>query len=58
MTRGVVDGRLRRYYQITDERTQQLAVEVRRLRANAAVAATRLGLAGGITGASRRSGQA
>jgi len=43
----IVDGRLRRYYRITDEGTQQLAVEVRRLRANAAVAAHRLGLAGG-----------
>src|ERR1700689_1647477 len=43
----VVDGRLRRYYRITDEGTPQLAGEVRRLRANAAAAATRLGLAGG-----------
>jgi DNA-binding PadR family transcriptional regulator len=43
----VVDGRLRRYYRITDEGTEELAAEVRRLRANAAVAASRLGLAGG-----------
>jgi DNA-binding PadR family transcriptional regulator len=43
----VVDGRLRRYYRITDEGTARLAAEVRRIRANAAVAASRLGLAGG-----------
>ena len=43
----VVDGRLRRYYRITEEGTQELAAEVGRLRANAAVAASRLGLAGG-----------
>jgi DNA-binding PadR family transcriptional regulator len=43
----VVDGRLRRYYRITDEGTAALAAEVRRIRANAAVAASRLGLAGG-----------
>lgn len=43
----VVDGRLRRYYRITEEGAAQLATEVRRLRANAAVAATRLGLIGG-----------
>lgn len=43
----VVDGRLRRYYRITDEGTEQLAAEVRRMRANAAAAALRLGLAGG-----------
>jgi DNA-binding PadR family transcriptional regulator len=42
----IVDGRLRRYYRITDEGTQLLAAEVRRLRANTAVAASRLGLAG------------
>jgi DNA-binding PadR family transcriptional regulator len=42
----VVDGRLRRYYRITDEGTEELAAEVGRLRANAAVAASRLGLAG------------
>jgi DNA-binding PadR family transcriptional regulator len=43
----IVDGRLRRYYRITDEGTAELAAEVSRLRANAAVAASRLGLAGG-----------
>ncbi len=43
----IVDGRLRRYYRITDEGTQELAAEVGRLRANAAAAARRLGLAGG-----------
>jgi DNA-binding PadR family transcriptional regulator len=43
----VVDGRLRRYYRITDEGTEQLAAEVRRMRANVAAAALRLGLAGG-----------
>lgn len=45
----VVDGRLRRYYRITGEGKQQLAAEVSRLRANVAVAARRLGLAGGAT---------
>jgi DNA-binding PadR family transcriptional regulator len=43
----IVDGRLRRYYRITDEGTAELAAEVGRLRANAAIAASRLGLAGG-----------
>ena len=43
----IVDGRLRRYYKITDEGSKELAAEVSRLRANAAVAAARLGLAGG-----------
>jgi DNA-binding PadR family transcriptional regulator len=43
----IVDGRLRRYYRITDEGAAELAAEVRRLRANTAVAASRLGLAGG-----------
>ncbi len=43
----VVDGRLRRYYRITEEGTELLTAEVRRLRANAAAAAFRLGLAGG-----------
>jgi DNA-binding PadR family transcriptional regulator len=45
----VVDGRLRRYYRITDEGAAALAEEVRRLRSNTAVAALRLGLAGGAT---------
>ena len=43
----IVDGRLRRYYRITDEGTEELAAEVGRLRANTAVAASRLGLAPG-----------
>jgi DNA-binding PadR family transcriptional regulator len=43
----IVDGRLRRYYRITDVGAEQLAAEVRRMRANAAAAALRLGLAGG-----------
>ena len=43
----IVDGRLRRYYRITDDGTEELAAEVRRRRANAAAAASRLGLAGG-----------
>jgi DNA-binding PadR family transcriptional regulator len=43
----IVDGRLRRYYRITDEGTAELATEVAKLRANAAIAASRLGLAPG-----------
>jgi DNA-binding PadR family transcriptional regulator len=43
----IVDARLRRYYRITDRGRQQLTAEVSRLRANVAVAARRLGLAGG-----------
>jgi DNA-binding PadR family transcriptional regulator len=43
----VVDGRLRRYYRITGGGAAALAAEVRRMRAVAAVAASRLGLAGG-----------
>jgi DNA-binding PadR family transcriptional regulator len=46
----IVDGRLRRYYRITDEGTHQLAAEVEHMRANAAAAAFRLGLAGGLAG--------
>ena len=45
----IVDARLRRYYRITAEGRRQLEAEVARLRANAAVAARRLGLAGGVT---------
>jgi DNA-binding PadR family transcriptional regulator len=41
-----VDGRLRRYYRLTDRGAGVLAVEVERLRRNAAAAATRLGLGG------------
>ncbi|HEY1918931.1 MAG TPA: helix-turn-helix transcriptional regulator [Streptosporangiaceae bacterium] len=43
----VVDARLRRYYRLTANGAERLAAEVSRMRANATVAATRLGLAGG-----------
>ncbi len=48
----VVDGRLRRYYRLTDEGTARLAGEARRLQDSAATALQRLGalrpgLAGG-----------
>ena len=43
----VVEGRLRRYYVITDEGTRRLAAEVIRLRRNAEVATARLRLSGG-----------
>ncbi len=43
----VVDGRLRRYYRLTGDGEQALQAEVERMRVTAAVAATRLGLAGG-----------
>ncbi len=45
----VTDGRLRRYYRLTDEGATQLAAETERRRASAAVAAQRLSarLAGG-----------
>jgi DNA-binding PadR family transcriptional regulator len=43
----VVDARLRRYYRLTASGAERLAAEVSRMRANATVAATRLGLAGG-----------
>jgi DNA-binding PadR family transcriptional regulator len=42
----VADGRLRRYYRLTPAGRSRLAAETGRLRANAAVAAKRLGLAG------------
>lgn len=45
----IVDARLRRYYQLTSPGAQRLAAEAGRLRANAAVAVTRLNLAGGIS---------
>jgi DNA-binding PadR family transcriptional regulator len=46
----VADGRLRRYYRLTDEGATVLAAETERRRASAAVAAQRLSarLAGGI----------
>jgi DNA-binding PadR family transcriptional regulator len=53
----IVDGRLRRYYRLTPEGGQRLGAEVERLRANAAVAASRLrrapagGVAPGTAGA-------
>ncbi|MDG4822645.1 PadR family transcriptional regulator [Asanoa sp. WMMD1127] len=37
-----VDGRLRRYYRLTDDGATALSAEVERLRANAAMAAARL----------------
>jgi DNA-binding PadR family transcriptional regulator len=40
----VVDGRLRRYYELTDDGAQSLSVQVERLRANAAEADRRLRL--------------
>jgi DNA-binding PadR family transcriptional regulator len=47
----VVDGRLRRYYRLTDTGANRLEIEVERMRANAATATARLkvrhGLAGG-----------
>jgi DNA-binding PadR family transcriptional regulator len=43
----VVDGRLRRYYRLTGDGERALQAEVERMRATAAVAAARLGLAGG-----------
>jgi DNA-binding PadR family transcriptional regulator len=42
----IVDARLRRYYRLTGEGAARLATEVRRLQANASVAAQRLGLIG------------
>ncbi|MFC4056249.1 PadR family transcriptional regulator [Actinomadura syzygii] len=45
----VVDGRLRRYYTITDEGRSRLSAEVVRLRRNAEAAAARLRPAGGTT---------
>jgi DNA-binding PadR family transcriptional regulator len=46
----IVDGRLRRYYRLTDDGAAELAAETERRRASAAVAAQRLSarLAGGI----------
>jgi DNA-binding PadR family transcriptional regulator len=41
------DGRLRRYYRLTGPGRARLAAEVERMRASAATAAQRLGLAGG-----------
>ena len=43
----IVDGRLRRYYWLTDHGAVALRAEAARLQANAAAALTRLRLAGG-----------
>jgi DNA-binding PadR family transcriptional regulator len=43
----IVDGRLRRYYRISEEGAASLTAEVERMRANAAAAAFRLGMAEG-----------
>ena len=45
----IVGGRLRRYYRLTPDGTAVLAAQTQRLRANAAVAAQRLRLAGGLS---------
>jgi DNA-binding PadR family transcriptional regulator len=45
----IADGRLRRYYRLTKAGRAQLAAETSRLRANAAVAAQRLGMATGLS---------
>jgi DNA-binding PadR family transcriptional regulator len=45
----IVGGRLRRYYRLTPDGTAVLAAETSRLRANVAVAAQRLRLAGGLS---------
>jgi DNA-binding PadR family transcriptional regulator len=44
----IVDGRLRRYYRLSEQGTQQLAAEAARLQANATAAITRLRTAGGV----------
>jgi len=43
----IVDGRLRRYYALTDDGAAALRAEAARLQANASAALTRLRLAGG-----------
>jgi DNA-binding PadR family transcriptional regulator len=57
----VVDGRLRRYYRLTDEGSARLAEEARRLQGSAATALQRLGtlrpgVAGGAATALQRLG--
>jgi DNA-binding PadR family transcriptional regulator len=44
----IVDGRLRRYYKLSDEGARQLAAEATRLQANATAAITRLKAARGL----------
>jgi DNA-binding PadR family transcriptional regulator len=46
----VVEGRLRRYYQLTPEGGRQLAAQAARFQSNAAAALARLGLEGGVAG--------
>jgi DNA-binding PadR family transcriptional regulator len=43
----IVDGRLRRYYRLTPEGSELLAAEAARLKANVAVALSRLQVEGG-----------
>jgi DNA-binding PadR family transcriptional regulator len=43
----IVDGRLRRYYSLTPDGSQQLAAEADRIRSNATIAFSRLGVASG-----------
>jgi DNA-binding PadR family transcriptional regulator len=45
----IVGGRLRRYYRLTSDGAAMLAAETQRMRSNAAVAARRLRLAGGLS---------
>ena len=45
----IVGGRLRRYYRLTSDGAAVLAAETQRMRSNAAVAARRLRLAGGLS---------
>jgi DNA-binding PadR family transcriptional regulator len=45
----IVDGRLRRYYRLTPSGSRQLAAEANRIRSNATVAFTRLGVASGTS---------
>jgi DNA-binding PadR family transcriptional regulator len=44
----IVDGRLRRYYRLSEEGGRQLAAEAARLQANATAAITRLRAARGL----------
>jgi DNA-binding PadR family transcriptional regulator len=45
----IVDGRLRRYYRLSEEGGRQLAAEAARLQANATVAIARLSAVRGLT---------
>src|SRR5262245_12023261 len=49
----IVDGRLRRYYRLSDEGAQMLETEARRLTSNANVAVSRLRRRSGARGQSR-----